>query len=173
MRTKSLLCSVLILGALQAQNHLIVSATERYFNVVRSNLEEGADAMPADKYGFRLTDGQMTFAEWLNHSTSRNYRDCAVLRGESTPEAEKRAGTLAEKTEVSKALKDSFAYCAEALKNMTDEKAASSPEMSYAFLHVVVHNNEIYTGTLWDTCESPAFYRHLRRGARTARRGNG
>jgi hypothetical protein len=144
MRTRILLCSILVLGALHAQNHLTTSATERYFNVVRSNLEEGADAMPADKYGFRLTDGQMTFAEWLNHSTSRNYRDCAVLRGESTPEAEKRSESLAEKAEVSKALKDSFAYCAETLEKMTDQKAASSPEMSYAFLHLVVHNNEIY-----------------------------
>jgi hypothetical protein len=144
MRPRILLCFLLALGTLQAQNHLTTSATQRYFNVVRSNLEEGADAMPANKYGFRLTDGQMTFAEWLNHSTSRNYRDCAVLRGEGTPEAEKRAESLAEKAEVSKALKESFAYCAEALKTMTDEKAASSPEMSYAFLHLVVHNNEIY-----------------------------
>jgi hypothetical protein len=59
MRTRILLCALLALGALHAQNHLTTSATERYFNVVRSNLEEGADAMPADKYGFRLTDGQM------------------------------------------------------------------------------------------------------------------
>ena len=127
-----------------AQSHLTATATERYFNVVRSNLEESADAMPAEKYGFRLTEGQMSFAEWLIHSAQRNYRDCAVLKGQSTPDAEKQAASLKEKPEVSEALKDSFAYCAEALQQMTDQQAISSAEMSYAFLHVVVHNNEIY-----------------------------
>jgi hypothetical protein len=66
------------------------------------------------------------------------------MRGESTPEAEQQSAKLTAKAEVGKALKESFAYCAEALAKMTDEKAASSPEMSYAFLHLVVHNNEIY-----------------------------
>ena len=41
-------------------------------------------------------------------------------------------------------MKDSFAYCADALQNMTDQKAISSAQVSTAFLHLVVHNNEIY-----------------------------
>jgi hypothetical protein len=144
MRKSILLCGLLISGALQAQDHLTTTATERYFNVVRRNLEASAEVMPAEKYSFRLTDGQMTFAEWLIHSTQRNYSDCAVLRSESTPAAEKQAATLKEKAEVSQALKDSFAYCAEALKAMNDQKAISSPQVSNAFLHLVVHNNEVY-----------------------------
>ena len=51
---------------------------------------------------------------------------------------------MKEKAEVSRALKDSFAYCADALRNMTDQKAISSAQVSTAFLHLVVHNNEIY-----------------------------
>src|SRR6185295_5110633 len=95
-------------------------------------------------YAFRLTEGQMTFAEWLIHSTQRNYSDCAVLKSESVPDAERQAAGLKSKAEVSKALKDSFAYCAAAIADMTDQKAISSPQMSYAFLHLVAHNNEIY-----------------------------
>ena len=45
---------------------------------------------------------------------------------------------------MSKALKESFAYCAAALETIDDQKAASSRQMSYSFLHVIVHNNEIY-----------------------------
>ena len=56
----------------------------------------------------------------------------------------KRLPSLKEKAEVTQALKDSFAYCAAALEKMDDQKAASSPEVSAAFLHVIVHNNEIY-----------------------------
>jgi hypothetical protein len=135
---------MLACGTLQAQNYLTTAATERYFNVVRKSLEASADVMPAEKYSFRLTPGQMTFAEWLNHSTQRNYSDCAALKSESVPAAEHEAASLKEKAEVSKALKDSFAYCADALQNMTDQKAISSAKVSTAFLHLVVHNNEIY-----------------------------
>ena len=142
MRTTILLCC--ILGTLEAQNPLTTAATQRYFNVVRRNLEASADVMPAEKYSFRLTDGQMTFAEWLNHATQRNYSDCATLKSESVPEAERQAASLKDKAEVAKALKDSFAYCAAALETMDDRKAVSSPQVSNAFLHLVVHNNEIY-----------------------------
>jgi len=131
-------------ATLHAQNNLTSAAVQRYFNPIRRNLEASAELMPAEKYSFRLTPGQNTFAEWMNHSSERNYRDCAALRGESEPEAAKRLPSLKEKAEVMQTLKDSFAYCAAALEKMDDQKAGSSPEMSAAFLHVIVHNNEIY-----------------------------
>src|SRR5690348_9300274 len=129
MRTRVLLCNMLLFGTLQAQNHLTTTATQRYFNVVRRNLEASADVMPAEKYNYRLTGGQMTFAEWLIHSTQRNYSDCAALKSESVPAAEQQAATLKEKAEVTKALKESFAYCADALKSMDDQKAISSDQV--------------------------------------------
>lgn len=128
---------------LSAQN-LKTTVTERYFNGVRRNLESAADAMPADKYGFKLTPGQMSFAEWLNHSTERNYSDCATLKGEPAPEAAGKVPGLKDKAEVSRALKDSFAYCAAALAGMDEQKAMASAPMTYSLLHIVVHNNEIY-----------------------------
>jgi len=51
---------------------------------------------------------------------------------------------LKDKAEVSQALKDSFAYCAAALEGTDDQKVLASPQTTYALLHVVVHNNEIY-----------------------------
>jgi uncharacterized damage-inducible protein DinB len=144
MRTKLLATCLLSLAALQAENYLTSTATQRYFNVIRKSLEASADVMPADKYSFRLTEGQMTFAQWLNHSTQRNYSDCAALKSEPVPAGEKQAANLKEKDEVRMALKDSFAYCADALEKMDDQKAISSAAMSNALLHLVVHNNEIY-----------------------------
>jgi DinB superfamily len=143
MRMPFLLCCMMG-GALLAQNHLTATATQRYFNTVRRNLEASADVMPAEKYSFQLTPGQMTFAQWLIHSTQRNYSDCAALKSETVPEGERQATSLKTKAEVSKALKDSFAYCADALQSIDDQKAISSDQMSNALLHLVVHNNEIY-----------------------------
>jgi len=144
MKTKLLLCLTLSCSAIFAQNNLTTAARQRYFNPVRRSLEASADVMPADKYSFKLTPDQMTFAEWLLHSAQRNFADCAVMKGESVPDAGKKLESLKSKEEVSKALKDSFAYCASALDAMDDQKAGSSNAMSVAFLHVIVHNNEIY-----------------------------
>ena len=143
MRTKALLLVCTLAGALHAQT-LTKSAIERYFNPVRASLEGSADVMPAEKYGFKLTDAQMTFAQWLLHSADRNFKDCAMLKGESVPEVDKSLDSLKDKAEVSKALKHSFAYCAVALETMTDQKAIASPEIATAFLHIIVHNNEVY-----------------------------
>jgi uncharacterized damage-inducible protein DinB len=129
---------------LSAEDNLKTTVTQRYFNGVRRNLEAAADAMPADKYGYKLTDGQMSFGEWLNHSTERNYADCATLKSEAAPEAAKKVHGLKTKAEVSQALKDSLAYCAAAIEGVNDAKVLASPQTTYALLHVVVHNNEIY-----------------------------
>jgi hypothetical protein len=128
----------LALGTLHAQN--LTAATQRFFNSVRRNLESSADVMPAEKYSYRLTDGQMTFGEWLIHSAQRNYADCATLKGETATTV----ASLKTKDEISKALKDSFAYCASALDHADEQKILASPQMSTALLHIVVHNNEIY-----------------------------
>lgn len=127
-----------------AQDNLKTTVTQRYFTGIRRNLEAAAEAMPAAKYGFKLTEGQMSFAEWLNHSTERNYADCAVLKGEPAPEAAKKVAGLKDKAEVTQALKDSFAYCASALEGIDDRKVLASPQTTYSLLHIVVHNNEVY-----------------------------
>jgi hypothetical protein len=142
--TKFILCFCLACGAVEAQNNLTTTAIQRYFNGVRRNLEGAADAMPADKYGFRLTEGQMTFAEWLNHSTERNFTDCAALKSEQVPDSRKGPLTFFSKAAVTEVLKESLAYCAKALEGIDDQKVIATPQMSYAFLHVIVHNNEIY-----------------------------
>jgi len=144
MKITVVFCCLVASASLQAENNITSTARERYFDVVRASIEASAKVMPAEKYSFRLTPGQRTFAEWLVHSIERNYRDCAVLRSEPTQPGERQAASLTEKAEVSKALKASFDYCAAALETMDDQKAAASPRVSYAYLHVIVHSNEIY-----------------------------
>ncbi len=144
MRTRFLAGFCLAIASLQAQNTLKTTVIDRSFNNVRQFLESAADAMPAEKYNFRLTPGQMTFGEWINHSTERNYVDCSTLRGEPNPMPKSKTDMLKEKDEIAKNLKDSFAYCVAAFDNLDDQKILSSPQMTAAFLHTVTHNNEIY-----------------------------
>ena len=130
-------------ASLPAQT-LTTATINRYFNPVRANIEAAAEAMPADKYNYKLTPDQMSFSEWLLHSVERNYQDCATLKGEKIPMDARQVAVIKGKEAVSKAVKESFAYCAVALQAMDDNKAVSTPEIAIAFLHTVVHNNEIY-----------------------------
>jgi len=79
MKIHVVLCCLMASAALHAENNITTAARDRYFDVVRASIEASAEVMPAEKYSFRLTPGQRTFAEWLVHSIERNYRDCAVL----------------------------------------------------------------------------------------------
>jgi hypothetical protein len=142
MKTRLLLSLCFTVNLVNAQN--LTAAMQRYFTGVSKNLEASADAMPADKYSFRLTPDQMTFGQWLIHSIDRNYNDCATLKGEPVPDSAKQSAALKDKAEISKALKDSFDYCAAALQTVDDQKLIASSQMSYAFMHIAVHNNEIY-----------------------------
>jgi hypothetical protein len=145
MRTVA--CAVLLLGGsatLPAQDKLTSTGIQRYFDTIQRNLIAAADVMPADKYAYRLTPDQMTFGEWMIHSAQRNYADCAVLKSETAPVTAQQLSAMKDKSEVTKALKDSFAYCATALAAEDDQKVIASPQTANAFLHVLVHNNEIY-----------------------------
>jgi hypothetical protein len=137
--------SMLGLGMLLAQGSgpFTSSVTQR-FNGIRMNLEEAAEVMPADKYSFKLTEPQMTFGEWIGHAAQSNYGACATLLGQERPAAAQQIGSLKEKDALSKALKDSFAYCGDALKGMDDQKALASPQVANAMLQTIVHTNEIY-----------------------------
>jgi hypothetical protein len=144
MKTRFLIWSCLVAASLPAQDTLKTTTITRYYSAVRQFIEAAADEMPADKYDFRLTPGQMSFGEWINHSTERNYLDCSTLRGETNPMPKSKTDMLKGKDEIVRNLKESFAYCDATFNNLTDQKILSSEQLTFSFLHTVVHNNEIY-----------------------------
>lgn len=144
MRLAVLTVVALAVAPLHAQGLLTTTNIQRYYMPVRIFLQGAAEAMPADKYTFKLAPEQMTFGQWVNHSTERNYVDCATLRGEPNPMPKAKTDLLTGKAEIVKALSDSFAYCDAAFEGIDDQKILASPQMVSAFLHTTVHNNEIY-----------------------------
>ena len=144
MKIRFLACFCVSIWSLQAQDVLKGATIDRYYKYNRQFLEASAEKMPADKYDFKLTPEQMTFGEWINHSTERNYVDCSTLRGEPNPMPKAKTDMLKGKDAIAKNLKESFEYCDATFAKLDDQKILSSPQMVIAFLHVVVHNNEIY-----------------------------
>jgi hypothetical protein len=81
-----------------------------------------AEAMPADKYSFRPTPDQMTFAHLVLHTLDSNNFLCSSIAGTAGP-AEKLADTDSKEKLVA-ALKGSFDYCAATLAKTDDSNLA-------------------------------------------------
>jgi hypothetical protein len=144
------LAGLLILGLCvaptpaHAQDVLKTANIQRYYTSVRLFLQGAAIVMPEDKYGFKLDPAQMDFGQWINHATERNYVDCSTLRGVANPLPKAKVDLLKTKAEIVRNLQESFTYCDGAFETLDDKKILSSQEMTIAFLHTTVHNNEIY-----------------------------
>ncbi len=144
MRITALLVVVLTATPLYGQGNLTTTNIQRYYTPVRLFLQGAAEVMPAEKYTFEIAPEQMDFGQWINHSTERNYVDCAVLKGEANPMPKAKTDLLKAKAEIVAALRASFAYCDAAFATLDDQKILATPQMVQAFLHTTVHNNEIY-----------------------------
>jgi len=90
-------------------------------NLARSatNMVAAADAMPADKYGFKPTDGQNSFGQIVSHVAGSNNFLCSALSGTEAPKAQVPEGDAA-KADLVAAAKASYDYCSKALASVTD-----------------------------------------------------
>jgi hypothetical protein len=88
-----------------------------------------ADAMPAEKYGFRPTGGEFTgvrtFAEQVKHVACANFAFYNEMEHKTPPERCEEGGPNPAKTkaELMAYLRDSFAYAGRVLKTLTPANA--------------------------------------------------
>ena len=124
-----------------------------------------AQAMPAEKYGFRPHPESMSFGELMNHIAVTNYQFCASLKDAEAPAA----ASPSDKDGVVKLLSDSFEYCSGVIPNLTEQQLSavhSSPDgrlpgrevLLAMYVHVAHHRGqaEIY---LRDNGIKPPSYR--------------
>lgn len=112
-----------------------------------------AEAMPAERYGFRPHPDSMTFGELMSHIAATNYQFCAGLKDSDPPDFSSPTG----KDEVIKLLRDSFDYCSTIIPGLTEEQLSqvhNSPDgrlpgrevLLAMYIHVAHHRGqaEIY-----------------------------
>ena len=94
------------------------------WNGTKRNIQESAEQMPEENYGFKPVDSVRTFGQILAHVAGASYVFCAAAKGEKTPFAEdyfeKNATT---KAAIVKATNDAIAYCDGAFTSVTDATA--------------------------------------------------
>jgi len=90
------------------------------------NIVEAAEAMPADKYGYKPTPAQMSFGDVVSHliKEGNNYL-CSAASGMKQPDADKFAGTDP-KDKLVAGLKASFKFCETALAQIQDAQLGDS-----------------------------------------------
>jgi hypothetical protein len=93
-------------------------ATQRYMRI----LVAAAEAMPADKYNYRPTPAQMSFAQIQIHLASEgNDGLCAKTAGVALPQRAK-IDTTATKEQLVARLKETMQFCESSFANLDDSK---------------------------------------------------
>ncbi len=106
-------------AAAAAQTVSVLDGATRDWTSQRDTLIKIANAMPEDKFGFRPTPAQRTWGEQILHIAQANVVQMARL-GAKTPAPEVNMKATS-RTEILKALADSFDYGAAVLREQTDE----------------------------------------------------
>jgi len=78
-----------------------------------------AEAMPDEKYGFKPVPEEMSFGEQITHIAQANYAYCSRIGAGKSPFS--KPATL-DKATVTKLLGESFDYCSEAIRNLTEDQ---------------------------------------------------
>jgi len=88
------------------------------------NMVAAAEAMPADKYGFKPTPEMNSFGHVVMHIAQSNNILCAKISGATAPET--KVADTDGKDKLVAALKASFDFCGTALANVDDSKLGES-----------------------------------------------
>ena len=127
---------------------------------VGKNLMAAADDMPADRYGFKPTAAQMSFADIMAHLAQGNDFLCGKIGGMTAPTRTKLAAK-ADKAALVARLKETFAFCDQALANLDDSKLGEQMQLFGPRQRTRAETMFITTGDWADHYSQVAIYMRL------------
>lgn len=86
-------------------------------------LQAAAETMPAEKYSYKPTPAQMSFGDIVAHLVEGNDYLCGLVGDAKAPTRTKVTGTSS-KADLQAQLKETFAFCDQALAKLDDSKLA-------------------------------------------------
>jgi uncharacterized damage-inducible protein DinB len=112
----------------QSTKNPVSSAVREILPRQQKKLTQAAEEMPADKFVYRPTAPQMSFAHLVMHITQSNNYLCAKISDTPAPKQQELKDTDA-KDKLVGALKASFDFCNTALGKVDDSKLGDSVEL--------------------------------------------
>ena len=132
----------------------LATSLQRGYAAIKLNLTQAAEKMPEADYTFQPpgTKDIRPFGSLFGHGANAQFNQCAAAKGVPNPnqgnDIEK---TKTTKTDLVKALADSFAFCDDAFSSVTDETATQFVKQgpnevtrAAVLYSVIVHGNEMY-----------------------------
>jgi len=104
-----------------AQNAPVAEAFRDNAKKAGENLMAAAAEFPADKYSYKPTEKQMTVGAIVNHLIQGNDYLCGEIGGTKAPQRAKLSDS-ASKDQLIGVLKETFAFCDQALGSLDDSK---------------------------------------------------
>ena len=92
-----------------------------------TNMVGAAEAMPAEKYGFKASEQQISFGDLIAHAAAANNTLCAAAAGDKAPETPTKGN--GSKQALVDQLKASFAYCDRAFEKVDAAKLADDVQV--------------------------------------------
>jgi uncharacterized damage-inducible protein DinB len=124
--------------------------------MIRRDLAEAAEKMPANEYAFRPTPQVQTFGQIIGHVVDANFFFCSQVAGEKSP-ATADYEQITDKAALVKALNDSLVYCDRVYAATTDANFIQPVQIANVggtgstntvrgamLMYNVAHNNEHY-----------------------------
>jgi uncharacterized damage-inducible protein DinB len=97
----------------------MASVARSMHSIIRRNLVEAAEKMPAADYAFKPTPDVRSFGQLVGHLANGNFYFCAQAKGEASPSKEN-FERGADKDAILKGLTDSLTYCDGVYNETTD-----------------------------------------------------
>jgi hypothetical protein len=117
---QKLAIAVLLLSASAWAQNPVSDALRNKSTSVEKNTVGAAEAMPAEKYGYKPTAAQVPFEHWVSHASAANYLFCSKLTGATAPESSVKETDPKDKLVAE--LKKSFEFCSAQLPKLQDSK---------------------------------------------------
>jgi uncharacterized damage-inducible protein DinB len=134
----------------------LAGSTKAMHAMIRRNLAEAAENMPADEYAFRPTPQVRTFGQIVGHVIDSNFFFCSQVVGEKSP-ATVDYEKITAKAALVKALNDSLVYCDRVYAATTDANFMQPVQIAHVvgtgssntvrgavLMYNIAHNNEHY-----------------------------
>ncbi len=120
-----LLASIALPCIAAAQASPVAQAFRANATTEGKNLIAAAEAMPADKYSFKPTPAQMSFADIVVHLSQGNDLLCGKIGG-ATPPTRTKVAAADGKDALLARLRETFQFCDDALSKLDDSKLADT-----------------------------------------------
>ena len=102
------------------------AAMLQVWNRAQRNMPAAGDDMPAEKFSFKPTDGQMSFGHVLAHETQSNETLCRAIAGTGGTPTEAAPDSMAPKDQIVARLRKSFDTCRDVVAKLTESQLGDS-----------------------------------------------